>query len=214
MDHPGEKESMGRVTYRTRVHPRDFGDASSLPGALDSRTAEEHFMPLRTTESGARYPHVRRPGSPLSDTDLWPPEVHGVPPTETPRQSSSFKTWLSGGIMDALGTAAGVTLSTTGRLVTPPLQMTKALLLPGLLALIVDMFDAITPPRVQDWFRIISSSVYHLMVVLGNTEKGQIFSSQVYIVLQDILQAMSAPESRQVLVDGMASSVKFADALQ
>lgn len=113
-----------------------------------------------------------------------------------------------------LGAAAGVTLSTTGKLVAPPLHVTKTVLLPGMLALVIDTLDTITPPRVQDWFRILSSSVHHVMVVLGSTERGQNFSNQLYVVLHDILQVFSAPESRQVLVDGMAASVKFAEALK
>lgn len=204
-----ESEILGRVTYRSRAahhRPRDFDDTASLP---DDAYRDESFVPIRPNVA-SRSPNVRRPGSPFSETDLYPPDLGEA----APGQSNSFKSWLTTGILDALGTAAGVTLSTTGRLVAPPLQMTKSILLPGLLALIVDTLDTITPPRVQDWFRIISSSVYHLFVVLGNTERGQIFSSQVYIVLQDILQAVSAPESRQVLVDGMATSVKFAAALQ
>ena len=129
-------------------------------------------------------------------------------------QGNSFKSWLTSGILDVLGAAAGVTLSTTGKLVAPPLHVTKTLLLPGLLALFVDTLDAITPLWVQDWFRIISSSLHHLMVVLGNTEKGQHFSNQVYVVLQDLLQVLSSTETRQVLVDAMATSVRFAGALK
>jgi hypothetical protein len=155
----------------------------------------------------------------LSNADLLPPDLGTADGTQGTAANNSnnnngFKNWLTSGILDVLGTAAGVTLSTTGMLVAPPLQMTKTLLLPGLLALFVDTLDAITPPRVQDWFRILSSSVHHLITVLGNTEKGKLFSVQVYIVLQDFLQAISAPESRQVLVDGMATSVKFAAALK
>jgi hypothetical protein len=123
---------------------------------------------------------------------------------------SSFKSWLTSGALEALNVTAGWTLST----MAPPLQMTKNILLPGLLALFIDTMDSVTPPRVKDWFRILSSSVYHLLSVLRSTSRGKIFSDQFVLVLQDIVQAMSAPESRQVLVDGMACSVKLADALQ
>jgi len=142
-------------------------------------------------------------------SDWLPPEIGSAPPQPMPKDTP-FKSWLTSGMLDILGTAVGV----TGKIVAPPLHVTKTVILPGLLALFVDTMDAITPPRVQDWFRILTSSVHHLITVLGNTEKGQIFTNQVGIVLQDILQTFSAPESRQVLVDGMATSVKFASALK
>ena len=96
----------------------------------------------------------------------------------------------------------------------PPLHVTKSILLPGLLALLIDTLDTVTPRRVQDWFRVVSTSVYHLFSVLSATEHGQGFSSQLVVFLQDMVQVVSAPESRQVLVDGMAASVKLADALK
>jgi hypothetical protein len=134
-----------------------------------------------------------------------PSEVH---------PDSSFKGWLTSGVLEALNRAAGLTLSTTGTLMLPPLLMTKNVLLPGLLALFIDTMDSVTPPRVKDWLRILSSSVYHLFSVLGSTTRGKSFSDQFVRVLRDIVQVMSAPESRQVLVDGMACTVKLADALQ
>jgi hypothetical protein len=223
MDREADVESenyVGRVSYRPLR-----GDTSSLPDAVGSprnnsntpRNAYAHsFVPLRT-EGMAQSPNPRRPGSPLSEPDFMPDmgTTERMPPSGgAAKEDSWFKSWLTVGILDVLGAAAGVTLSTTGKLVAPPLQMTKTLIIPGLLALMVDTLDAVTPPRVQDWFRILSSSLHHLMTVLRSTDKGKIFSSQVYIVLQDILKALSAPESRQVLVDGMATSVKFAAALQ
>lgn len=213
----GEHGNAGRVSYRIR------GDTSSLPDAFDSprgsrptRNAYAYSFAPPRSEGTSHFPDPRRPGSPLSEPDLMPPDIGpgAVPPGNATSEDSWFKSWLTMGILDVLGTAAGVTLSTTGKLVAPPLHLTKNILLPGLLALIVDTLDSITPPRVKDWFRILSASSYHLITVLGSTEKGKIFSSQFYIVLQDVMQALSAPESRQVLVDGMATSVKFAAALQ
>ena len=155
----------------------------------------------------------RRAARPISpDDDLLPPDL-GDPQNSNP-EDTSFRAWLAAGMLDLLGTAAGVTLSTTGRLVAPPLHVTRTVLLPAILDLIVDTLDSITPQKVQDWFRILTSSFHHLMVVLRSTEKGQEFSGQLYLVLQDFLQAASAPESRQVLVESMATSVKLIDAMQ
>lgn len=156
----------------------------------------------------------RRAARPPSlDDDLLPPNLDDEGEEGEPDESS-FRSWLASGILDLLGTAAGVTLSTTGRLVAPPLHVTQTILLPAILDLLVDTLDSITPKKVQDWFRILSSSFHHLVVVLGSTDKGKDFSRQLYVVLQDFLQASSAPESRQVLVEGMATSVKLIDAMQ
>lgn len=214
MDRDGENErSVGRVTYRPRDVTSFQKPQPSNVGTGYRNAYEYSFAPLRPESVTAQSPGTtKRAGSPLSNQDLLPPDLSTTDGTKE-TNNNGFKNWLTSGILDVLGTAAGVTLSTTGMLVAPPLQMTKTLILPGLLALFVDTLDAITPPRVQDWFRILSSSVHHLITVLGNTEKGQLFSTQLYIVLQDLLQAISAPESRQVLVDGMATSVKFAAAL-
>eukprot|EP00980_Cylindrotheca_fusiformis_P014898 scaffold4062_cov137-Cylindrotheca_fusiformis.AAC.4 len=131
-----------------------------------------------------------------------------------PKDSSSFKSWLTSGMLGALNAAAGATLSTTGHLIGPPLHVTKTVLLPGLLALFVDTLDATAPERAKDWFRIISSSIHHLVSVIGSTKSGQKFSSNFLLVLHDILRVLSSPETRQVLVDGMAAGVKIADALK
>ena len=52
---------------------------------------------------------------------------------------------MMSGLSGALKKAAGVTLSTTGQLISPGLAVTAGILLPGLLALFVDMLDAVTP---------------------------------------------------------------------
>ena len=129
---------------------------------------------------------------------------------------SSYRKWLSEGMLETLNVVAGITLSTTGTILSPPIAMTRNIILPSLLAIFVDTLDAFTPHQVQDWFRILSSSVYHFFVVLvaGSTERGVRFRKQVTRVAQSFLAAWSAPESRQVVVDGMATGVKLADALQ
>jgi hypothetical protein len=131
-------------------------------------------------------------------------------------QPSSYRKWLSEGMLETLNVVAGITLSTTGTILSPPIAMTRNIILPSLLAILVDTLDAFTPNQVQDWFRILSSSVYHFFVVLvaGSTDRGMRFRNQVTRVAQSSLAAWSAPESRQVVVDGMATGVKLADALQ
>lgn len=211
-DAESDSEGVGQVTYRSRLTPTASRsqERSTVPSSRSTRSDYEYYAPIHSSDT--RSPGIRRSGSHHSVPDLLPPDLEGKSKEEPP--SNSFKGWLTSGILDVLGAAAGVTLSTTGKLVAPPLHVTKTLILPGLLALFVDTLDAITPPWVQDWFRILSSSLHHLMVVLGNTEKGKLFSNQVYVVLQDVLHVCSAPESRQVLVDGMVTCVKLAGALK
>jgi len=211
-DTESEIDTVGHVTYRSRLtsgSPKN--ERSPQPSSRSSRNDYEYsYAPIHSGDT--RSPSIQKSGSHQSVPDLLPPEMGATPKQQA--QGNGFKSWLTSGILDVLGAAAGVTLSTTGKLVAPPLHVTKTLLLPGLLALFVDTLDAITPLWVQDWFRIISSSLHHLMVVLGNTEKGQLFSNQVYVVLQDMLQVFSSTETRQVLVDAMATSVRLAGALK
>jgi hypothetical protein len=164
---------------------------------------------LRTTKNRRGAPSSKAPSSVEEPPNMSLPDL----PSED-HPDSSFKGWLTSGVLEALNRAAGLTLSTTGTLITPPLLMTKNVLIPGLLAVFIEYMDSVTPPRVKDWLRVLSSSVYHLFSVLGSTTRGKSFSDQFVRVLRDIVQVMSAPESRQVLVDGMACSVKLADALQ
>ena len=132
------------------------------------------------------------------------------------QQPSSYRKWLAEGMLETLNVMAGITLSTTGTILSPPIAMTKNIIIPSLLAILVDTLDAVTPHRVQGWFRILSSSMYHLFAVLvtRSTEKGENFREKVTLVFKSFLEAWGAPESRQVVVDGMSTGVKFVDAMQ
>jgi hypothetical protein len=127
---------------------------------------------------------------------------------------TSFRGWLAEGIVDVLNAAAGVTLSTTATILSPPIALTRDVVLPAVLAIIVDTLDNVTPTIVQDWFRIITSSMYHLISVLRSTHQGKVFRKQLLLVVQNLFEALSAPEARQVVVDTMATGIKLADALQ
>lgn len=129
---------------------------------------------------------------------------------------SGFRKALAEGMLDTLNAVAGITLSTTGTILSPPIALTKNIILPSVMAILVDTLDTVTPYQVQDWFRILTSSVYHFFVVLvaSSTERGIRYRNKVTTVATSFLEAWSAPESRQVVVDGMATGVKLADALQ
>jgi len=66
----------------------------------------------------------------------------------------------------------------------------------------------------KDWFRILSSSIHHLVSVIRSTKGGKQFSSSFLHVLQDIALVTSAPETRNILIDTMAFGVKIFDALK
>ena len=136
------------------------------------------------------------------------------PDVNNNKTSTSFKGWLAEGIVDILNAAAGVTLSTTATILSPPIALTRDVVLPAMLAIIVDTLDNVTPTIVQDWFRIITSSLYHLVSVLKSTHQGKLFRKQLILVLQNFIESVSAPEARQVVVDSMATGIKLADALQ
>jgi hypothetical protein len=213
----------GHVATRVKADSKSKGEKSiPLSWALD----DGQQVPIHSQfEDGSKNSYISSP--PRLGSQKSSQRHRGTPssrassidgdfskPTDIPEEDSSFKSWLSSGILGALNVAAGVTLSTTGQLIAPSLHMTKTILLPGLLALFIDTLDATTPERAKDWFRILSSSVHHLVSVLGSTDSGQQFSSKFLVVLQEIIRALSSPETMQVLVDGMASGVKLADALK
>jgi hypothetical protein len=115
--------------------------------------------------------------------------------------------------IEFLKVAGGLTLNATGKVVAPPLHVTRTVLLPALWAASVDFLGHRTPKRVKDWLRILSSSVYHLVAVVQKTDKGQLFRQRLLILFGDIIDCLSADATRQVLVDGMAAFVKLTEAL-
>lgn len=178
-----KEESAGSVRSRRRKQPDDSG--------------------VRTATGSVR-----------SDTEsllLFPPDMG--PEDETQKDNNNFRDWLATGTLDILKMTGGVALSTTGKLVAPPIQMTR-MLLPGLTAAIIDWVDKAAPERVKDWFRIFSSSIYHLVTVLKNTEQGHVFRSRLGQVGGDLRDLASSDIALQAIVDTMSASVKFTEALQ
>jgi hypothetical protein len=143
---------------------------------------------------------------------LFPPDMGNLP-NEGQNPQGNFRDWLAAGAVDVLKMTGGVALSTTGKLVAPPIQMTR-MLLPGLMAAIIDSFDKSAPERLKDWVRIFSSSIYHLVTVLKNTEQGHIFRSRLGKVGGDLRDLASSDIALQAIVDTMSTTVKFTEALQ
>jgi hypothetical protein len=118
------------------------------------------------------------------------------------------------GTVEFLKQVGGVTLSTTGALVAPPLHITRTVLLPNLFAAFKDFIASQSPTRLKDWFRIFSSSIYHIFNTLQNTETGHVFSNRLVLVLIDFLDCLSADTTRQLLLDTMSCMVKFFEILE
>ena len=110
--------------------------------------------------------------------------------------------------------AGGVTLSTTGTILSPSLEITRNVLLPSLLAGIADYLSYISPQRLKDWFRILSASIHHLIAVIVSTERGSLFRRKIVRVGGDLVDVASSDQSRQALMDGIACFIKFNEALQ
>ena len=115
--------------------------------------------------------------------------------------------------LEILKLVGGVGLSTTGVLLSPSLELTKALV-PHLLGGISDYLSQVSPQRLKDWFRIVSASVHHMIAVIVSTERGSIFRRKIVRVGGDIVDVVSNEASRQTLMDGMACFVKLSEALQ
>ena len=134
-----------------------------------------------------------------------------VSPTQ---QNKSLQDQLKAGTLELLKMAGGATLSTTGKLVQPPLQVVQSVILPALWSALVDYVNQVTPLRVKDWFRILSTSAHHIVTVIGNTAKGRLFRQKLCTVGDGIVDCVSSDASRQAIMDGMAAWVKLAEALQ
>ena len=188
--------------------------ASSSPHRHGNASVGTHKTPISWAHDeyevpvvGGKEPHPSLDDDSSMDSNT-PNHTHPAP-----EKKDSFRDWLAAGAVDFLIATGGVALTTTEFLVSPPLQVTR-FLLPGLLASLLEYIDLVTPPRCKDWFRIASSSIYHVISVLKCTAKGKEFRTQVGNVGGDLRELLSSDVVRQILMDGMASSVKMAEALQ
>ena len=132
---------------------------------------------------------------------------------EKKKTASKIKNWLSESMLETMNIIAGVTLSTTGKIVKPPLAVTKNILLPAMVAIIIDVMETVTPILIQDWFKIVSSSLYHFFHVFlsGSTVTGTKFRKQSTVVAQSFMETISAPECQQAVIDTVTTGIKLID---
>ena len=183
------------------------GDASSVGSAwapLDSSSAQDGLEQHNGHDTTHQQHHHH------------PAENHHEPSFQDRLVGAATEVGSSAlwGSLELLRIAGGLTLSTTGKLVAPPLKVTQQIVLPSLLAATLDYARQIIPVRIQDWFQIVTASLYHLYVVLRNTRRGAVFRSRLGMVGADLVDCISSDESRQVIADGMASVVKLSEAMQ
>ena len=178
--------------------------------AADNTSTSLHGSQNRQRDTGSMASTMNTAGShqrPLQDP--LPPDK-AIPNASIPDRIAA--TALAG-TLELLRVAGGFTLSTTGKLVAPPLHVTRTLLLPHLFAASMDYIQHATPNRVMDWIRLVSTSVHHFITVLVNTDKGKSFWNRMVLFLAHTVECLASDTSRQVLIDGMTCIVRFAEAL-
>ena len=144
--------------------------------------------------------------------NVWDTTLN-TPRTEQSIQERIANTAISG-TMELLKQVGGVTVSATGALVAPPLHITRTVLLPNLFAALKDYISSNSPVRLKDWFRIFSTSFYHIFHTLQKTDAGHAFSNRMVVIMIDLIDCLSAETTRQLLLDGMSCFVKFFEIIQ
>jgi hypothetical protein len=214
-------------TPLTSSQSRKLGTAGTSTNAKTQQqqqqhTAWEHF----STEANSRDTSHRTRStatSPNPNPISNPPSTTAVPQAAAAAKAKakvvelSIQDRVAAGALSAtlelLKFAGGATLSTTGKLVAPPLYVTRNIILPNLWHACQDYITSSTPVRAKSWFKIISSSVHHFFSVLRGTARGKVFRHRVVRVGGDILDSISSDDARQLLMDSMGVLVKTAEAL-
>jgi len=122
-------------------------------------------------------------------------------------------TTLTPPLFNLLRLLATASLSTTGKVLAPPLHLTRTVLFPTIYGTVTDQLNALTPTRVKDWFSIFRKGIQHLWGVIISSPTGQTFRGQVYTVGGDLVDVAATPTARQVVVDFCATIIKIAEAL-
>lgn len=201
---------------KKKGHARRFSDSVLVDGGDDDDACSISSWAPPLSPRQSLDPNVLRP-TPLTSP---PPsrrraaEPHPFASQSPQPNNKSLQDQVLTGTLELLKIMGGATLSTTGKLVQPPLHIAQSVLLPALWSGLVDYLNQVTPLRVKDWFRILSSSVHHIITVIGNTAKGTIFRRKLYTVGDGIVDCLSSDASRQAIMDGMAAWVKLSEALQ
>ena len=152
-----------------------------------------------------------------SDAASLPPNLHededAVDGTKSvaseppmPAHNPSLSDQIAGaavqGTLDFLRIAGGLTLSTTGKLVAPPLHVTQTVVLPQLWAATRAYLLEHFP-----WIAVIEAAISNLWQVLVDTPQGREWQRQS---IETLTCFALQPSLKPVLVEGMACVVKTA----
>jgi hypothetical protein len=201
--------------------------SSATAAGIDRRAAAvpSRMQRLRDQRSGMR---VSTTTDAVDDSDrgsTWsahppPPEPGGTdsaagasPEDNAASLPDRITAQAVAGALELLRQLGGATLSTTGALVAPPLYVTRTILLPQLWTIFREYLAQNSPHRLQDWFRIVHSGVYHVIHTLRNTENGHVFRQRLLIAAVDLVDCLSMDTARQLFLDVTSAVVHFAEAM-
>ena len=216
-----EQGERGDETTSAWAQQQQHGDGDDADAISGGGAASSYQVPLNDTNvdssSGGQRRHPqsrrRRPRS----RSRGPSSQQPCSDEEEAAEPASLQDRLTGaalaGTLDVLKLLGGVTLSTTGKLAAPPLHVTRTFLLPSLWAALVDYVSSTSPTRLRDWYRIVRSSVHHIVNTLKNTDAGHAFRSRLLLVVTDLVDCLSNDTTRQLLLDSVGCSVQLAEAL-
>lgn len=182
-------------------HTRAVGETASTSARTNANSNKRHHQQHRN----------RRRSHASTDSHSAPSEPQL--PQHAPSLPDRIGAAALGGTMDLLKLTGGLALNTTGALVAPPLHVTRTILLPQLLAALKTVVADLTPRRLKDWFRILYTSLHHVVSVLQTTQRGAALRSLLVTCVVDVVELLTSDASRQVLLDSMSCWVKFAEAM-
>lgn len=212
----GSIQSDPLPTIRREVHEQGEPEQTSrqTAGGADVLPTDSILDPLldRSFDLPPRFQQRRRRPRYVTGTSTTD-DFQSDEQNRIPEEHPSFAQNALNGTFGLLRQVGGVTLSTTGALVAPPLHVTRRVLLPQLWAIFVDVWESNAPQRLKDWFQIFQSSIYHIIHTLRNTSAGHTVRRRWLIVWQDLLDILSTDLTRQALIDTVGTLVKASEAL-
>jgi hypothetical protein len=136
------------------------------------------------------------------------------PPASSPSLPDRLTATALAASIEVLKSVGGVTLSTTGAVMAPSIHVARTWVLPSVYAAWTEYWNATCPTRLQNWIRIVQSSIYHLYDTLKNTDKGQQCIQQFVVIWLDLVECLSSPTSRQCFMDMIATWIQFIEACE
>lgn len=127
--------------------------------------------------------------------------------------ANTLKSSAMSGTIDVLNIIGGLTASTTGKIISPPLNVTRMVIIPALINILSDFVGKITSERLKDWYRILSTSISHITTVVTKTSSGRKLQKSFTTVSNDVVEILCGDTSRQVIVDSASSFIKIIEVL-